>query len=681
MKKISFFSMLMLLFVALFGQALHPAQFSSAKRYNAPLQMAGKETQMIPAQHPSTHVPHAKSGWWSVGETYWNAITNGSARNTAGAHASGDMANVWTFLNDQGVRGTGYNWFDQASNSWGPNPSERIEKLEPGTGNPGYPCHAFTKNGEIAVAHVAAKACLMISTREKRGEGEWTQTEITDPTYPSGFFWPTMSTSGDTVHIVAVYDCTYGSNLNNPVYFRSTDGGKTWDIKAYTLPEMPQDEKDAMFADQYTIVSRGNHVVFAWLQMDNSNYVGKSGNIGYIESLDGGNTWTYKPVYDCNFDFATAELVPPAFLPRSVAAAIDDNDVVHIAFGGSVWSRDAGTQVGWGTQYLYYGIMYWKSTQNTLTQKDFGIEYTMVDSHIQVTAAGYESFPNFINIPDVLGFQQFYFWGDYFPFDLIVGYNTSNEAVIYPHMVAEGGKVYLLYGSIVEDPMIYSGETPAFYRGVFLTVSDDNGDSFDQTNRTSWISYNRNYFFCDWSNYKGPVVENQDSVAYDGEILIEIPSDNTFSTMALNSGGGNLLIQWANTYYPGELQAGEMYGIMSLVLDKDMAGVYNNTREVWKGLWDNYNFGVKDVKGGIQDMRIFPNPAQNVATVLVNSICSKPYTLTVTNIMGQSVYTQNGNIGYGENRISLNINNLTPGIYLVNIKTDNATRTQKLIVK
>jgi hypothetical protein len=49
--------------------------------------------------------------------------------------------------------------------------------------------------------------------------------------------------------------------------------------------------------------------------------------------------------------------------------------------------------------------------------------------------------------------------------------------------------------------------------------------------------------------------------------------------------------------------------------------------------------------------------------------------------MGQVVHTQNGHLGYGENRIDLNISNFVSGVYFVNIKTDNATRTQKLIVK
>ena len=659
MKKSLFFIMAMLLTVALLGQVGNPMSIKVKRNHE---RKAIKEMEIVPSVRPSQLFPPSKQGSWAVGQTSFSAISNSSARNTASAHPSGDMASVWTFLYGS-TRGTGYNWYDKVDNGWDPFPTVRIEDAAL-TGSPGFPTYAFTEEGEINVAHNAATNSLVVLTREQRGKGDWIQSSISEEGYPEGLWWPTMSTSGNTVHLVAVYDVY--DNFSGALYFRSKDGGITWDIRAYDFPELPKTESERFFADNYTIASKGNHVVLAWRNHENAN-------IGYVESLDGGDSWTYKPVYECNADLPA--LLPPTFIAETVAAAIDDEDNVHIAFSGYV-----GDEYG---DYIYCSaIIYWKSNMPTLTPEYFDIEYETVAGEFEITKLGYENFPNCLTYPELLGFKHFWFWNEP-DATMLVDYNYFT-GMYDPRIVAEGGKVYLTYGSILEEPMIFTGDPQAFYRGVFLTVSDDNGDTFDQLNRTSWISYDNRYFLCDWSEYMGPVVDPdpEDGVTpqYEGEVFLEKACENGWPTMALNSGDGNLLLQWGNTRDPGE-PSGNDYYIYCVVLKKSLAGVYNNTREIWTGKWNDYNLGINDVKGGVESMAIFPNPAKNSANVLINSICNKPYTLTVANTMGQIIHTQNGQLGFGENSIELNINSLASGIYLINIKTDNTSRTQKLIVK
>jgi len=672
MKKQLFFIATMFIVVSIFGQTKCP------KNYCIPFTdiTIVDETQFVPSERQSFHFPQSKEGTWPIGLTFQSAISNASARNTASAHPDGDMAAVWTFLKEGAgaQRGTGYNWYTQSSKQWDPIPDKRLEN--PQEGNPGFPSHAFTENGEIVVSHNAGMKCLIVLTRDKRGEGEWTQNYFYEPSLPEALYpsWPSICANGNTVHMVAVYTNTATTVANNiPIYYRSTDGGKTWDIKNYRFPDMPDCDKVGHFADNYMITAKGDHVVYAYVNMQGQE--GGRGGIGYMESFDAGVTWTYHQVLVCIYDDLPVDNF--SFTGRNVTAAIDDEDSVHIAFSGYTLRMD-----GDDMKMKYYpfstAIVYWKENMPTLTPEYFDT-YFYTEQGVKYVHFGYLEFPNVLSFPSLLGYEEWLFFSGT-DSQWIQGNNNSG-GICAPRIVAEDGKVFLSYGSIIERPLgVNDGTVMAFFRGVFLTVSDDNGNSFNQRDNTSWISYGPNYFYCDWSEWE-PTEENMNIDSIEKYVIYELRLENSFPTMAMKSGNDELLIQWYNTYFPGVKKDEESYDVYTLSIRKDSAGKYNNTGEVFTGKWNNYNIGIKEPTGGIQNMNIFPNPAQNTTTVLVNSICSKPYSLSVSNMMGQVLQTQKGKLGYGENRIELNVNNFAPGVYFVNIKTENATRTQKLIVK
>ena len=80
-------------------------------------------------------------------------------------------------------------------------------------------------------------------------------------------------------------------------------------------------------------------------------------------------------------------------------------------------------------------------------------------------------------------------------------------------------------------------------------------------------------------------------------------------------------------------------------------------------------------------MKMYPNPATNNVNVTFSSEESANAVLSVMNLMGQTVYTENVNIHEGYNLVNLSVNNFRSGVYMVNIKTNKGTSTQKLIVK
>ena len=73
---------------------------------------------------------------------------------------------------------------------------------------------------------------------------------------------------------------------------------------------------------------------------------------------------------------------------------------------------------------------------------------------------------------------------------------------------------------------------------------------------------------------------------------------------------------------------------------------------------------------------IQPNPARNYAQVLYNANTSGNITLTITDLTGKTLSQQTTTTTEGENTISLNLNNLQAGYYLVMINNPTQMQTQ-----
>ena len=78
---------------------------------------------------------------------------------------------------------------------------------------------------------------------------------------------------------------------------------------------------------------------------------------------------------------------------------------------------------------------------------------------------------------------------------------------------------------------------------------------------------------------------------------------------------------------------------------------------------------------------IYPNPAKNNATVKVNLETSSKVQVQVLNTIGQVVKTVSAQGQTGVNSINVELSGLSSGIYLVNIKVDNASSTKKLVIE
>jgi len=695
MKKSLFFILAIVCCISLGAQSytLKDLKNVTKEAYRTVLGANEEEVDFTPTQRPPYFAPK-NHAYHSIGGTHYISATNANARNTISWSPDGSLcAAVWTMGSSgnaiQRRRGTGINYFTQATGTWGSKPSLApsslgIVETNP-VGSPGWGTHVFTEDGECVVAHSTAAGGMYVN-RRNYGETAWDQQILRGPeqlsirTVPGGdpvittstaILWPTMVAVGNTIHMVCVTD--NGDENTNvylivgedsiptcPIYFRSTDGGRTWEAPRTFSGIMPVEDMKSVSADQYVLTARGEHIVLAYAR----------GNAAYIESFDGGNTWTERTVvYNCgDWSWSSEGVnVGPTMYATTIAAAIGDDGVVHVTFGAQMRRRSADTEANYYTFFpAICGMYTWKQGQPLMTRADLNLNYDWgAGEWIEL---GYDEVPNYLDAPELLGLDQFMIWN--FNLEMITTAFGNVGYISHPRLLAQDGKVYLMYSSIVQQPMTYNvGGDQTFFRGVFLTVSHDNGDTYNQKANTSWLSYHEDYFYYDWSDFQGP---NATGDGWLGEIEPVEFSENGYPTMAVNIKNNRLVFTWLHDIYPfpdgtpTPVWQNTEFQVFAKDIALEDAGVYNNPEQIRLSMIVNEK---------IENLKIYPNPVNDRVTIEVGT--NAPFTLTITNIMGQVVYTGKGQ----QSKVTLNVSNYPAGVYVVNVRTANATASQKLIVK
>lgn len=652
MKRILLSISICLLAVSVMAQAPTKVSKVPTAKYQATVSSAslnGNEavpTNIVPEQM-RTPV------WGAIGETYYDAVTNACSRPTVATWNDGTAAAVWTMATNNANRKTGYNYYN--GTEWGEAPDPATGGVE--TQRTGWGVIAPLNDGEIVVSHDGASA-LVVAKRATKGTGAWTESTIVGPAVTSSttgmtstaLLWPVITTVGDTIHIFACTESDTDYHFNGVsaclVYYRSCDGGNTWDTEARVLECLTTTDLENVSGDDYSIVARNGKIVLA--------VGGKFYDTYYCESNDGGNTWTKHMVYPfpggSNFNFDTDFFGPCALNDNTMDVAIDDNGVVHVVFGTQRCERDAENEPGYYSYYSFSehdGIIYWNSTMQPLPELD----------SVYLSTYQYR-----IGRPNLDGDDTIWYMGD-----ISLPEYRSNGACTHPQIVAENGKVYVVWAAAMEAPFI-STAFSTYYYGIFATVSEDNGQTWTVDGNTSWLSYNKDTYFIDW-----------ESTALYGEMFIEQETENFWPSVGPQTTDGNLAVQWYYDYTPGNTagitsEATFVYGMMVPV---DEIGEFCNTTEVYEGTW-NW-IGIEE--NTLSEMKVYPNPAENIVNVTVSSKENTNANVTITNLMGQVVYTQNMSLVAGNNAIQLDVANYNAGVYVVNVKTNTGISSQKVIVR
>jgi len=77
---------------------------------------------------------------------------------------------------------------------------------------------------------------------------------------------------------------------------------------------------------------------------------------------------------------------------------------------------------------------------------------------------------------------------------------------------------------------------------------------------------------------------------------------------------------------------------------------------------------------------VYPNPANNNATIAFDLLENKQVNVLVTDVLGNVVSTINSDLYKGYNTLNINTSNLSSGVYYISLEINNQKETKKLII-
>jgi len=82
----------------------------------------------------------------------------------------------------------------------------------------------------------------------------------------------------------------------------------------------------------------------------------------------------------------------------------------------------------------------------------------------------------------------------------------------------------------------------------------------------------------------------------------------------------------------------------------------------------------------IKDLNVYPNPSKGFAEISFFANESQKAVVSISNIIGQEVYTSVNSVNTGNNIIKIDLSKYENGIYIVKLKTKNNSLSKKLIL-
>lgn len=79
-----------------------------------------------------------------------------------------------------------------------------------------------------------------------------------------------------------------------------------------------------------------------------------------------------------------------------------------------------------------------------------------------------------------------------------------------------------------------------------------------------------------------------------------------------------------------------------------------------------------------ENVHVFPNPAKDFVVVELSSNYTDSYTFTLTNILGKSVMSEKV---LAKDKVSINLSNLSKGVYFLSVETKGQKATKKIVIE
>lgn len=387
-----------------------------------------------------------------IGTTFYDLQTNNAISDRLIYNSgTGTVSAIWTMSPDAGAgapnRGTGYNFFN--GTAWDEAPSQKIE-----TQRTGFPNIGITSNGaENVIAHNTTSGVMQQTFRATTGSGTWSESlTALENDAILGNLWSKTATNGNNLHVISLTTpvANGGALYNNidgmPMYYRSTDGGTTWDKTNVELQDITAENYVAFSGDACQIDANGNTVAIV---------VGGSfaNDVLLYKSTDNGDTWSKTIVYKHPYFKFTDDTITDTNhdgTPDSMrtsdgtfALLIDNDGMVHLWWGDMFILNDIAGDAAY-SYYFTNALMYWNETKT---------EPTMIENLGALDLDG----------SGILEFND-------------VGTFAFKGLASYPSAgIDANGNIYLSYMALVENSSDGDGKS---VRHVYVSASTDGGESW-----------------------------------------------------------------------------------------------------------------------------------------------------------------------------------------------------------
>ena len=282
--------------------------------------------------------------------------TNAAARTWTHVWDDGKISFAYTIATNTSYsdRGTGIGLYNSNTGVW-THKNGRVENEKTGFGS----IARYGSNGLVIASHTANQCGIYIATnKDNINTNSLSAVSYLNNTYEPA--WPAVMTSGtnrNIIHVVAV-----GSNNNRLYYFRSQNGGQTWDKANVVLP--------------YTgtnYCSYWNSNTYYWMETTDDNCLTLVVNNPWsdgmvIYSYDNGETWQRKVFWHHPGINTTYDGV--LFLyPRWTSCQWDNNHKLHVLYEFNGTTGEPGS----GSYYSTIGgVAYWNET---MPYRGYGVQY------------------------------------------------------------------------------------------------------------------------------------------------------------------------------------------------------------------------------------------------------------------------------------------------------------------
>lgn len=557
-------------------------------------------------------VPGAKLYDFTTVGTTWNdlqALNYGNTMQRMWVYPDGTVGSTWVSEGENQLpdRGAGYNYFD--GNDWQEptlhvGPEDRM----------GTVCYApFGENGEIIATYqyIAGEGPMNFLKRDERGEGDWEMVQLIGPDGCS-LVWQAMMTSGadnEYIHLLAyTYDAEFNGQPNALVYYRSSDGGESWDIAEEVIEGLGPDYFISVSSLSYAFANPvGNTIAFTY---GFDEWGGK-----VFKSPDHGETWESFEVYNTGYD----PLDPPTDSPNfgagigSSAIALDSEEKVHVVFPRCV-------RIFVDASANYYadsdGMVYWNEDMDQL--------------------------------------------------------DTATISATTLEYLDEGGN--LCGWLMADDSYVLPADQPTYASSLtaFPQISIDANDNM-------FIAYSSVA-----PGYSNGLVDFRHIVvnaSFDGGMSWEGQKDlNTELIFIFSECAFPMLSPVTDQYFHVTYQEDSEPGINGWLANHDPVENRIHYMQIEKsalvGVSESQNIA------GFKLSECYPNPANSTTMVQVNLLKDAEVSVTVVNVMGQ-VVTQMpvSTMRSGSSNVSIDVSEMTAGIYYCTVETGGQKITKKFIVQ